>query len=470
MEPPDGSVRLRASGAEPPSPARPLPPRVPFGVVWAGVLGGARAQAVPVLAGGLDDALAQVAPRATARIPGVPDPVVAPTRLADLRPSRIAGALPHVRALLRLADLDDQGAGADALAASGAPAGWVERALAFRDRAPSGPASALDRLMALAGPDDAGSLREAVEREVARVQAALAADPDVAGLERAWRGLAWLARRLDLRGDVRLTAVTAPSLDELAESGALAQAAAGASLVVVDAEIGPAPRDVALAHRLAALGAAAGVPVVASAAPGLVGAEPGGAVPPQRHGADPVFAGWATARQRPEMRALALAYPAVRLAPGRELWGGGAIAVAADAAGAWARGDGASGLGRAGVPDLAADALAVTLGAPVAADLARHGLCPLVPDGPGARVGAAPTAAATAGPAARDAALSLPAALFAARLARVAEADDPLAAIERELSPWGRLEQAPGGVRAVLPAGASPTLAADVAVTVRGAP
>ena len=463
MDQPDASVHLRAAAS---APARPLAARRPLVVVWAGALG-ARAS-LPVLAGGLDDALARVAPRVTAHVPGLGDAVVVPTALGDLRPGRIARSLPAVRALQELARLDAQGAGPDALAASGAPADWVRRALDAR-RDAAGPASAVDRLMGMVGPAEPASLADAVAAEVSRVEAALEADADRSALERSWRGLGWLTRRLDLRGDVRLVAVSDGSVDALLNGDALAQAAASASLVIADVEVGPSAVDVERAGRLAALGASAGVPVIASAAPELVGAEGRhGAVPPVRHGDRAAFAGWVGLRSRPEARALAVAYPPVRLAAGRDVWGGAALAVAADAARAWAAGDGLSSLGRRPVPDLDADALAVALPPEVAADLARAGVVGLVPEGPGVRVASAPSAAATSGPPARDAALSLPAALFAARLARVAEgAGDLRAALERELDPWGRVEATPDGLRAVLPAGAAPPLAADVAVTLR---
>ena len=460
MDSPDPSVRLRA-GAPTPGAATERA-RATMTVVWAGTLGGTAV--VPVLAGGLDDAVAAVAPTLVASVPGLADHTVAPRSLADLRPDRMARSLPAARALRDLADRDAEGADARALADTGAPDAWVHKALAHR-QASEAP-SAVDRLMRLAGP---ASLRDEVDAELARAERALADDPEVAGLERSWRSLAWLARRLDLRGGVRLVAVTGASLDALLDGPALAQTASRASLVVVDAHLGPSPRDVERAGRLARLGASAGVPVLASAAPDLVGADGRhGPVPPVRHTADAAFAGWVGLRGRPEARALALAFPDVRLVPGRDLWAGGALAVAADAAAAWSRGDGLPGLGRRPVPDLAADDLAATLSPEQVADLASAGLGALAPSGTDVVVRAAPSAA-TGGGAAREAALSLPAALFAARLRQALDgSDDPGSALARELDGWGRLETDADGLRAVLPAAATPVLRADVGVRLGG--
>jgi hypothetical protein len=447
---------------------RPLADRLPLRIVWAGPLGGDGA-AVPVHAGGVDAALAAVAPRLVVSVPGLGDGTLAPTSLADLRPRRAARALPAVRALLDLAHREAEGAGDDALAATGAPEPWVRRA---RQREAASPgATAVDRLMQIAGPDEPASFGAAVEAEVARVGDAVARDADFSGLERAWRSLAWLARRLDLRGETQLTAVPV-DLDRLAESPALRDALAGADLLVVDAEVGPSAADVGRAGRWAALGAEAGVPVLASAAPALVGAEsPSAPVPPVRHGSDVRFAAWTGLRARAEARWLALAYPPVRLVPDRDVWGGGALAVAADVGRAHARGDGPAALGRAPVRDLDADALAVALAPDVAADLGRGGVCAVVPDGAGARLQTAPSAAAATHDAARDAALSLPATLFAARVAAVAGAapDGLRPALDREVGPWARVETASGGVRVTLPAGASRMLAADVSLLLRTA-
>ena len=458
MDSPDPSVRVRASGLGASS-ERPAERRRPtLTVVWAGALGGTAV--VPVLAGGLDDALARVAPGVVVGVPGLGSYRAAPRTLAELRPDRLAAALPAVRALRDLADLEAAGASAEALAATGAPDAWVHKALASRDRGAS--SSAVDRLMRLVEP---ASFRDQVGAEVARADAAVVGDPEVADLERSWRSLAWLARRLDLRGGVRLVAVTDGSLDALIAGPALAEAAGGASLVVVDAHVGPSARDVERAGRLAEIGAAAGVPVVASAAPALVGAEGRhGPVPPVRHAADAAFAGWLGLRQRAEARALALAVPDLRLVPGRDVWGGGALALAADAAAAWARGDGLPGLGRQPVPDLAPDDLAVALSPAQAADLAEGGVCAVTPAGGACAVAAAPSVA-TGGAPARAAALSLAAALFTCRLQRaLAGADDPAAALRDETDVWGRLDADADGLRAVLPASASPTLAADVGV------
>ncbi len=466
MDSPDDSVHVRASMAGR-GDARVVEPPT-LAVVWAGVLGGTAT--VPVRAGGLDEAMAHVAPRLVVDVAGLGDAVATPATLAELRASRLVRTVPAVQALLDLADRESEGAGPDALEATGAPAAWVQKALASR-RAGDEPASAVDRLMRMTGEAPA-SFRDAVAAEVARAERAVAGDPEVAVLERAWRSLAWLARRLDLRGGVRLAAVTDASLDALLAGDALPAAAARASLVVVDAGLGPSARDVERAGRLAAIGTQAGAPVVASAAPALVGADGRhGAVPPQRRSADATFAGWERLRQQPEARALALAFPEIRLAPGRDdLWGGGALAVAADAAASWTRGDGLPGLGRQPVPDLDAADLAQALGPAVAGDLSRAGVCPLVPDGAGARVAGAPSAAASGASPARDAALSLPAALFGARLARaLSPGGDVEEALGRELAAWGRVETQPGEVRAVLPASASPALGADVTVRVQSA-
>ena len=458
MDSPDPSVRVRASGHGAPPEQPTERRRATITVVWAGVLGGTAA--VPVLAGGLDDAVAEVAPRVVVSVPGLGSYRAAPRTLAELRPERLAAALPDVGALRALADLDAAGASAQDLAATGAPDAWVRKAIAARSQ--SGASSAVDRLMRLVEP---ASFRDQVEAEIERAERAVADDPEVAGLERSWRSLAWLARRLDLRGGVRLVAVTDGSLDALLAGPALAEAAGGASLVVVDAHVGPSARDVERAGRLADIGAAAGVPVVASAAPALVGAEDRhGPVPPVRHTADAAFAGWLGLRQRAEARALALGFPDLRVVPGRDVWAGGGLALAADAAAAWARGDGLPGLGRQPVPDLAADDLAVALSPAQAADLAGAGVGAVTPSGGGGVVAGAPSVAVGGAPA-RAAALSLPAALFTCRLHRaLAAGGDAEAALGDELDGWGRLDTDADGLRAVLPASASPTLAADVGV------
>ena len=445
----------------------PRPAPVPLRVVWAGPLGGEGGAAVAVHAGGVDAALAAVAPRVVASVPDLGDAVVAPTSLADLRPSQIARSLPAVRALEDLARREAEGADPAAFAQSGASEAWVRRAVSARARAEEGAgATAVDRLMRLAGGVEPGSFRDEVAAEVARAEDALRADADLTRLRRAWRSLAWLARRLDLRGTTELVAVSADP-DGLPDHPALGDALAGASVVVVDAMLGPTARDLAWAGRLAALGAERGVPVVASAAPALVGAERAeDAPPPLRHDADARFAAWTGLRERPEARWLALAYPPVRLTPGGDLWGGGALAVAADLGGAHARGDGPAALGAAPVRDLDADALAVALTPAHADDLGRGGVGALRPDGADVRLTRAPSAARASGQAARDAALSLPAALFAARVAAVAAAppDGLRAALDREVGPWARVEETEGGLRVTLPQGASPALDADVSL------
>ena len=148
------------------------------------------------------------------------------------------------------------------------------------------------------------------------------------------------------------------------------------------------------------------------------------------------------------------------------MWGGGALAVAADLGGAHARGDGPAALGAAPVRDLDADALAVALTPAHADDLGRGGVCALRPDGADVRLTRAPSAARASGQAARDAALSLPAALFAARVAAVAAVppDGLRAALDREVGPWARVEETEGSLRVTLPRGASPALDADVSL------
>ena len=454
-------------------PPRPRPAPAPLRVVWAGPLGGERPAAVRVTAGGVDDALAQIAPRVAVSVPGLGGATLAPTSLADLRPARAARTLPAVRSLLDLARLDADGAGAEALAASGAPAAWVQRALGARERAArDARATAVDRILEMVGETRVAPFASEVEAETARAEAALAADADLARLRRAWRSLAWLARRLDLRGTVELAAV-AGDPDALLDdpSRVLRSALDGATVLAVDVEIGPSARDVDRAGRLAALGAEAGVPVVVSAAPELVGAEgPDAPVPPQSGLTSARFAGWRSFRERPEARSLALAYPPVRLTPGGDLWGGGALAVVADLAAAHVRGHGPPALGRGPVPDLDADALAVALKPDVAADLGRGGVSAVVPEGAGARIATAPSAAARSGTAARNAALSLPASLFAARVAAVARAGDLRPALDREVGPWARVEDADGGIRVTLPAATSPTLGADVSLVLATAP
>ena len=448
-------------------PPRPRPAPVPLRVVWAGPLGGEGGAAVAVHAGGVDAALAAVAPRVVASVPGLGDAVVAPTSLADLRPRTVARSLAAVRALDDLARREAEGADPATFAQSGAPDAWVRRAVGARARAEEGAgATAVDRLMRLAGGAEAGSFRDEVEAEVDRAEDALSADADLTRLRRAWRSLAWLARRLDLRGTTELVVVSADP-DGLPDHPALPGALAGAAVLVVDAELGPSARDVAWAGRLASLGAEWGVPVVASAAPALVGAERAhDAPPPLRHDADARFAAWTGLRERPEARWLALAYPPVRLTSGGDLWGGGALAVAADLAGAHARGDGPAALGAAPVRDLDADALAVALTQAHADDLGRGGMTTLRPDGADVRLVRAPSAARASGQAARDAALSLPAALFAARVAAVAAAppDGLRPALDREVAPWARVEGTADGLRVTLPRATSPALGADVSL------
>lgn len=465
MEPTDPTVRIqRASGdrvgVRTPEAVRPA---VPLRIVWVGDLGSATPQRVRVHAGGIDAALAEIAPRVLAHVPGSPDVPFAPTALADFRPDRIARTVPLVQTLLNLAAREASGDGEAALAATGAPASWVRRAMASRE-APEAGRGAIDRLMSLAGPQEAPSFRAQVDAEVARTAEALSNDADLAALDRAWRSLAWLARRLDLRGDVRLEAVSVPDLEAALTSGPLAEATVSAALVVADVEIGPSARDVRLAGALAQLGAASGVPVLAGAAPALVGAEDAASsVPPVRHDSDATFGAWTALRQRPEARWLALAYPRVRLAAGAELWGSGALAVAADAAGAHARGDGVSALGRAPLRDLDAADLSISLASGVADDLARHGIGALVAEPGGVHVGRAPSVASGAETPAHTAALSLPASLFMARVAAVIASGGDAA---REI-PWARVETTAEGTRVVLPATLSPVLGADVSILLR---
>ncbi len=200
-------------------------------------------------------------------------------------------------------------------------------------------------------------------------------------LEAAWRALKFLVDRVDPRENIKVDVLDCGSEDlrrdfedspDLRTSGlyqvvraATCGGAAGEpyGLVVADFEFGPAPRDVWLLSRCAAVAEATHAPFVAAAAPSMVGASSWRAAPDGEATASilasPTHAAWRAFRGRGEARFVGLCLPRFLLrlpygygatpvrafnfeedlagGDGRYLWGNAAFAFATCVAESFAR-------------------------------------------------------------------------------------------------------------------------------------
>lgn len=391
-------ARDLASGGSDPFPSRLVVDRDNFGDVLRAIGPRPRVAVPDVLGGGAD-------------------PLVVTldlTALDAFRPAALAAQLPPARALLAVRDaLVAYGAGrgseADLAAAveRARPAAGLAALVAAVSRpAPARPAhapapeasagtapSAIDCILdglAPAPADGAGDdpvrglLREvlatgrparrldpaALDRAVAALDGALTAQvdlvlqhPEVARLEAAWRGLRFLLDRVDPRADVRVEIVSTGReallgmFDDLVyEPERAGVSGAPAGLVVLDFAFEGRPADLDLLTALARRCGALSTPLLASAAPALLGGDAArlakGTLPEPADGA--FFTAWRGLREDGASRWLALAFNRFLLRPryapgewdskgyahresGAGSWGHGAWAVAALAAQSFAR-------------------------------------------------------------------------------------------------------------------------------------
>ncbi len=223
---------------------------------------------------------------------------------------------------------------------------------------------------------DSTSDRPHVERSIADVLVAdldeiIAAQlntvlghPSFRHLEAAWRGLKMLVDRIDFRKNIQLDVLPA-TRDALSEAMYYQvlipehsddRDQAPLSAVFLDYSFGNGQADITLLEDLAETGASLQVPIIASAAASFFGVtEPTGLdrIPSLgQHVEGPQYIQWNKLREKDDARHLALVVPPVllRSAYGAEhpveafefeetgeLWGGGALAVAAVIAGSFAR-------------------------------------------------------------------------------------------------------------------------------------
>lgn len=271
-------------------------------------------------ADGLDALMAALAPRLVLRVPdrlsatdgGALTISVAPRRLADFTPAALAAQVPCLA----------EGAARHAAL------------LSRRD----------DVATAL--------LRERLDGQLAAILAA----PELRALEAAWRGLALLAGHAGPGTGVEvavLPATRAEIEEDLADAPDQASSGLHRRLyaaeygqhggrpwgaVLLDAAIGPGPRDLALLRRLAAVCAHAHAPLLADAAPALLGLAGWEGldhlddVPAAL--AATMGPAWTAFRAAPASRHAVLALPGIALRPPQIpgdgwLWGGAAWALAA---------------------------------------------------------------------------------------------------------------------------------------------
>lgn len=327
----DGRIEFRFGfGREPARRGRPEPD-APFRILVCADLSGSAATPRPPLADrrplrvdvdNIDRVLARVAPRLALELPDG-EATIALERIEDFHPDRLVRRIPAFASLRRLRDdLDDPARFEDAATAMGAglqretrgsapasrPAAAqmqsdLERLLGARSRvAPAPPAAAtqagLDRwIRELVAPHVVADHGERKQMLVASVDAALAGlmrkvlrDDSLRRLECAWLGVDRLVRELggEENLEIHLLDVTPEELlrdaqanaDDLSRSaswrqiaGTQARGASGAgwSVVVVDRAFDASADDVALLAALAAAASHANAPLLAEAAPSLLG-------------------------------------------------------------------------------------------------------------------------------------------------------------------------------------------------------
>lgn len=199
-----------------------------------------------------DEAMATVAP---ALVIDVPDPA-APRG----KPVRVELSFPAMRAFRPDVMLTD-----------------VPLLRALAESAPAAPAKAAsaslvdDILSSMGSPSDDGGSAAAGPGPTL---AALLAHPEVRGLERAWRGLHFLASRTD-RDAVIVSAIAAAAdeVDGVLERVARRTEGTPIDLIVVDHALGSSRRDLDRLERWATLAEGIGAPLVANGLPELVGVE-----------------------------------------------------------------------------------------------------------------------------------------------------------------------------------------------------
>lgn len=268
-----------------------------------------------------DAVLARVAPRLTLALEGLPA-ALSFAALDDFHPDRLFARVDAFTTLRRLRqELQDpaqfrRAAASLGLASPAAPAAGaapaaaaeaasdIERLLGRKPEAaaagsatPSSPAAAMERwlhdLMAPhVKPDTANEQRALVagcDEAVTALMRGLLHQPEFQSLEASWLGLDRLVRMLELGETLQLFVLDA-ALAELREDIAAHRADLGGSamhghlaaragadgarfgLVVLDHTFGPGENDVQLLASLAAIGARAGAPLLAAAAPACAGA------------------------------------------------------------------------------------------------------------------------------------------------------------------------------------------------------
>jgi len=254
-----------------------------------------------------------------------------PWALAEL--DAHAGSVPGVKALREALTRVDAPAPAGPPPpppAASAPEGGlfdlvdVEGSAAAPSESPA-PARALDRLIReLAGGGTAlgrerlGALTAGVDAAAAEGMRAVLHHPRFRSLESAWRGLAFLVKRVDPRSGIRVHVLAAPPgervraiREHFMPLNAEIRGEARTAVVLVDGAFGGDEDSLAEARELAALAEEARAPLIASADPALLGIaswkEIQGLGPVDEHLAETPPKGWTELRNDPAARWLTLA-------------------------------------------------------------------------------------------------------------------------------------------------------------------
>lgn len=303
----------------------------------------------------LDAAMARIAPRLTIEIPGG-ELGFSPSSLDDFHPDALLPQLPEPPAALQPAPAEPTAPTEQASTTGEADSDTLTRLLGTTSKASSGASSATP------SPADivAGLIKQATESQSqpqpeprsesapapsnsARAEQLLAVlqHPGFQALEAAWRGLDFLVNNLEIDENLTIQLLDA-SRDELAADLAAVGPDLGASqlgrrlhserpledgwgALVCLFDLGPNDRDLPLALRLATVGASLHAPVLAGAAPELVGCESFAASPdPVDWGKPAAFDAWQALRTSPAAPWLGLAAPRLLL---RRPYGKGSDAV-----------------------------------------------------------------------------------------------------------------------------------------------
>lgn len=315
------SVQLDVRPGVRPEPAKPQPDD-PFRIVLIGDFGGhanradgndvalARRRPIVVDRDDLDEVLARMRPRLALELDGDARVELAFAELDDFHPDRLFMRAPFFQSLRearrRLADPGSFRDTLDSILGESAPAApaaadaaddvvadiiggggsLLERVVGGEQAAAADPLQRyLRRIVAphvVPGSDPAreamlSDIDAAAQRDLRRVMR----HPAFRALEALWRGVDFLVRRLETGTSLKVHLLDATPA-ELAADLAGAQDAGdsvlaatlrdfGVSAIAVDAAIGATDDGVALARGLAGLGAWLGAPVLAGAAPDLIG-------------------------------------------------------------------------------------------------------------------------------------------------------------------------------------------------------